>query len=341
MATVKDIAKLAGVSTATVSRALAEPEKVATATRIKIEKIATQAGYSPNAIARSLRTNETRTIVVIVPDISNSFFAEVIKGIETVAQKNNYKVLVGDSGHDLAHAQKYLELINSKQAEGVLLLSADLPLDAVVKENGEPRFPIVMACEFYEGSSIPSVHIDNEFSSRMAIESLIQMGHQKIATITGPISNPLCKGRLKGYESALENAEIVIHKPWILHGDFSFDSGYRLAGQLLAKDDVPTAVFCQNDEMAIGVLKMAREMSVQVPKQLSVIGFDNISFSEYCTPELTTIHQPRRLMGETAMKLLLDILGDKKPNPEMTLPTQYLVRSSTASPPMMSRNLPK
>lgn len=337
MATVKDIARLAGVSTATVSRALAEPEKVAEATRIKVERIAAQAGYSPNAIARSLRTSESRTIVAVVPDIANQFFAEVIKGIEIVAQKSNYKLLIGDTGHDLARANKYIELINSKQADGVLLLTAELPKEMVLRADGSPRFPVVMACEFYQGSAIPSVHIDNEYSARIAIESLVQMGHYRIATMTGPMINPLCTGRLKGYRTALKKAKINLRKDWIVNGDFSFESGYQLAAKLLEGDDIPTAIFCHNDEMAIGVLKMAKEMSIHVPRRLSVVGFDNTAFSEYCTPELTTIHQPRRLIGETAMKLLMDLLAGKKPNPEMTLPTQYLVRGSTASPPMELR----
>lgn len=337
MATVKDIARLAGVSTATVSRALAEPEKVAQATRIKVERIAAEVGYSPNAIARSLRTSESRTIVAIVPDIANQFFSEVLKGIEITAQKSNYKLLIGDTGHDLTRAKKYIELINSKQADGVLLLTGELPVEWVMQANGDPRFPVVMACEFYQGSTIPSVHIDNEYSSQMAVESLIQMGHYRIATITGPAENPLCMGRLKGYKAALEKAQIDGVQNWIVSGDFSFESGYRLAAELLTGENIPTAIFCQNDEMAIGVLKMAKELSIPVPRRLSVVGFDNIPFSEFCTPELTTIHQPRRLIGETAMKLLLDILAEKKPNPEMTLPTQYLVRGSTASPPMELR----
>lgn len=337
MATVKDIARLAGVSTATVSRALAEPEKVADATRIKIERIAEQVGYSPNAIARSLRTSESRTIVAIVPDIANHFFAEVLKGIEITAQKSNYKLLIGDTGHDLNRAKKYIDLISSKQADGVLLLTAELPKELILLENGSPRFPVVTACEFYRGTTIPSVHIDNEYSAQMAIESLIQMGHYRIATITGPMKNPLCTGRLKGYKAGLKKAQIGIVKSWVVNGDFSFKSGYQLAAQLLKGNDIPTAIFCHNDEMAIGVLKKAKELAIHVPRRLSVVGFDNLPFSEYCTPELTTIHQPCRLIGETAMKLLLDILADKKPNPEMTLPTQYLVRGSTASPPMELR----
>ncbi len=337
MATVKDIARLAGVSTATVSRALAEPEKVAEATRLKIEAIAADVGYSPNAMARSLRTNESRTVVVIVPDVSNLFFTDIIKGIEAVAHKSKYKVLIGDANNDLERGMGYLELISSKQADGVLLLSSLLPLSALLDKNNKPRFPLVMACERYREANIPSVHIDNEYSARIAVESLIQMGHHKIATITGPANNPLCEDRLTGYHRALAQAQIKQTNGYVRAGDFSFASGYRCAEKLLSMDDRPSAICCHNDEMAIGVLKRAREMSFNVPRQLSVVGFDNIIFSEFCTPELTTVHQPRELIGETAMKLMLDILADRKPNPEMTLPTQYLVRGSTASPPMEMR----
>ncbi|WP_022953922.1 LacI family DNA-binding transcriptional regulator [Leucothrix mucor] len=336
MATVKDVARLAGVSTATVSRALAAPDKVAEATRVRVERAAAQVGYSPNANARSLRTNESKTIVVIIPDISNLFFTEVIKGVEDIAQKYGYKVLVGDFNHDLTRGQRYLELISSRQADGVLLLSAELPIELILDEEGESRFPIVTACEFYKDSGIPSVRVDNEYSVQAATKSLLEMGHTKIAMITGPMENPLCSDRLRGFERALAQTKIVTPAHYVVSGDFTLASGYKLGGQLLSLDDRPQAIFCHNDEMAIGVLKVAREMQINVPKALSVVGFDNTAFSEYCSPELTTIHQPRRLIGETAMKLLLDILAQRKPNPEMVLPTQYLVRGSTASPQIES-----
>ncbi|EPJ43562.1 MAG: periplasmic-binding protein/LacI transcriptional regulator [Osedax symbiont Rs2] len=337
MATVKDIAKLAGVSTATVSRALANPQKVTDATKLKVQNAADQLGYAPNAIARSLRTQESKTIVVILPDIGNQFFTDIIKGIEQIAHKNAYKVLLGDAGNDVDRATKYLDLVYSKQADGVLSLTADLPIDKLVDDNAQAKFPLVMACEYYWDAAIPSVHIDNEYSARLVIESLVQMGHYKIACITGASGNSISIARMQGFRDSMRKWGLQIPEQYIVEGDYSLLSGYEIAAELLSLHDRPTAIFCHNDEMAIGVLKRAREIGVKVPQQLSVVGFDNIPFCEYCTPELSTVHQPRQLIGETAMKLLLNILSGKKPNPEITLPTQLLIRGTTMPPPLDQR----
>ncbi|MCJ8340845.1 MAG: LacI family transcriptional regulator [Pseudomonadales bacterium] len=337
MATVKDIAKLAGVSTATVSRALANPKKVTDATKLKVQSAADQLGYAPNAIARSLRTQESKTIVVILPDIGNHFFTDIIKGIEQIAHKNAYKVLIGDAGNDVDRATKYLELVYSKQADGVLSLTADIPIANLLDASGKPKFPLVMACEYYPQSAIPSVHIDNEYSARIVLESLVQMGHYKIACITGDRRNSISIARMKGFKDSMKKWRLQIPDQYIAEGDYSLLSGYELAAGLLSLEDRPSAIFCHNDEMAIGVLKRAREMDIKVPEQLSVVGFDNIPFCEYSTPELSTVHQPKQLIGETAMKLLLNILSGKKPNPEITLPTQLIVRGTTMPPPLDQR----
>ena len=337
MATVKDIAKLAGVSTATVSRALADPQKVTDATKLKVQAAAQQLGYAPNAIARSLRTQESRTIVVILPDIGNHFFTDIIKGIEQIAHKNAYKVLIGDAGNDVERAKKYLELVHSKQVDGVLSLTADIPIDSFLDQAGKAKFPLVMACEYYPESTIPSVHIDNEYSARLVLENLVQMGHYKIACITGSSNNPISIARVKGFTDCMNKWALPLPVEYIVEGDYSLLSGYQVAGELLSLEDRPSAIFCHNDEMAIGVLKRAREMNIRVPEELSVVGFDNIPFCEYSTPQLSTVHQPKQLIGETAMKLLLNILSGKKPNPEITLPTQLIVRGTTMPPPLDQR----
>lgn len=337
MPTVKDVARIAGVSTATVSRALSSPDKVTEATRKKVEQAAEQAGYAPNGMARSLRRNEAKTLVAVLPNLSNSFFTEIINGIEAFAHNRGYKLLVGDAGHDDSRAQGYFDLVSSKQADGVICLTSAIPPNLLLDAQGTPRFPLVMACEYYRDTVIPTVNIDNAYSARKAVEYLILMGHHKIATITGEHSNPLCQARLSGYQSALTHYKIKVPGYWVLEGEFTFNSGYNLGRQLLSSTDPPSAVFCQSDEMAIGLLRAAREMKVKVPENLSVIGFDNIEFAEYADPMLTTVHQPRRLIGETAVKLLLDILAGKKPNPEMTLPTQLIVRDSSCPPPMDQR----
>ena len=337
MATVKDIAKLAGVSTATVSRALANPEKVTDSTKKKVEQAAAQLGYAPNAIARSLRTQESKTIVVIIPDIGNHFFSDIIKGIELIAHKKGYQVLVGDADRDIVRARKYIDLVYSKQADGVLSLTSEIPIEQIIDEQGQTKFPLVVACENYPGSNIPSVHIDQEFSASSVIESLIQMGHYKIACIRGADRNPISESRLKGVQTCMAKWQLRMPDEYIGVGDYTLLSGYEVAEQLLTLEDRPPAIFCFNDEMAIGVIRRATEMGIKIPEQLSIVGFDNIPFSEYCTPQLTTVHQPRQLIGESAMKLLLSILSGKKPNPEITLPAQLIFRGTTMPPPIEQR----
>jgi len=337
MATVKDIAKLAGVSTATVSRALANPEKVTDSTKKKVENAATQLGYAPNAIARSLRTQESKTVVVILPDISNHFFTDIIKGIEAVAHNKGYKVLIGDADFSISRVNKYLELVYSKQADGVLSLTADIPIAQIIDDEGKAKFPLVMACEHFKNLAIPSVHIDNEYSAINVIESLIQMGHFKIACITGQSGNSISRSRLVGVKTCMEKWHLEQPDVYVEEGDYSLLSGFEAAEKLLNLADRPTAIFCFNDEMAIGVIKCATQMGIEIPQELSIVGFDNIPFSEYCSPQLTTVHQPRQLIGESAMKLLLSILSGKKPNPEITLPAQLILRETTMPPPIDKR----
>lgn len=331
MPTIKDVAKAAGCSTATVSRALANPEKVSSSTRQRVAQAVAEVGYSPNAAARNLRRSESRTIVVILPDIANPFFSQVISGLESAAHKAGYQVLLGDAAHDPARVQSYFNLVPSNQADGIILLTTEVPMALIKERQASSGFPLVMACEYFDNLSVPTIHIDNEQAADKAIEYLVSLGHHQIATITGPIQNPMCQDRLNGYRKGLADAGLDYKPEWIAEGDFTFHSGYEQGRALLRNTtDRPTAVFCQNDEMAIGVLKAARDMGITVPERLSVIGFDDIGFSQYCEPELTTVHQPRDDIGRNAMRLLLDLLKKDQPPSDQTLKTHLIVRNSTA-----------
>lgn len=334
MPTIKDVARAANCSTATVSRALANPEKVSDATRQRVAQAVAEVGYSLNAAARNLRRSESRTIVVILPDIANPFFSEVISGLESVAHQAGYQVLLGDAGHNPERVKSYFNLVPSNQADGILLLTTEVPMALVKERQADSGFPLVVACEYFDNLSLPTIHIDNEQAANRATEYLISLGHRAIATLSGPGGNPICKDRLSGYRRGLASAGIEVQPDWILEGDFSFHSGYEQGRILLQRDrQRPSAIFCQNDEMAIGVLKAARDLDIRVPEQLSVIGFDDIGFSQYCEPELTTVHQPRQAIGRTAMRLLLDILKDRNVPFDQTLKTQLIVRGSTGRAP--------
>ncbi|MBD3896827.1 substrate-binding domain-containing protein [Halomonas sp. ML-15] len=329
MPTIKDVARVAGCSTATVSRALANPEKVSDTTRERVALAIAEVGYAPNVAARNLRRAESKTIVALLPDISNPFFSEIINGMEEVAHQAGYQVLIGDCEHDPARAEAYFELLPTNQADGILLLTAEVPAVLVRQADGQSSFPLVMACEFFTDIDLPTVAIDNHQAACHAIDYLISLGHRRIATLSGPAANPICKERVRGYRGTLA-AHGLSAEAHIVEGDFGFRSGYQQGLALLDPAQArPTAIFCHSDEMAIGVLKAARQLGLAVPGQLSVVGFDNIGFSEYCEPELTTISQPRNEIGQQAMQLLLGLMRDKPVVRHQTLSTQLIVRKST------------
>lgn len=327
MPTMKDVAKIAGVSTATVSRAMMNPERVSEKTRLKVEQAIAESGFSPNAVARSLRRSESKTVVIIVPDIANMFFANIVRGIQSVALRAGYKVLLGDSIHTVEQAKLYLDLVSSKQADGIISLTSELPKE--IRQG--TSIPMVMACEYFPNFPIPTVRVDNRYSAQKAVTYLLDIGHKKIGCISGPVENPLCIDRKAGYVDSLLKAGVPIDDRVFEEGDFSFQSGYS-AFMRLHQHYPMTALFCFNDMMALGAMKAAMQLGIKVPEELSIIGFDDLLFSEYINPELTTIRQPQEDIGQTAMKVMLNILNGGKVNQDTVIPTQLLVRSSCCPP---------
>jgi len=334
MATMKDVAQLAGVSTATVSRALMNPEKVSVSTRKRVETAVLEAGYSPNTLARNLRRNESKTIITIVPDICDPYFAEIIRGIEDAAVENDYLVLLGDSGQRKKRESSFVNLVFTKQADGMLLLGTDHPFD-VSKPEQKNLPPMVMACEFAPELELPTVHIDNLTSAFEAVNYLAQLGHKRIAQISGPTTATLCKFRQQGYQQALRRAGVSMNPAYSTVGDFTFEAGAQAVRQLLALPEQPTAIFCHNDAMAIGAIQEAKKLGLRVPQDLSIVGFDDIQFAQYCDPPLTTISQPRYEIGRQAMLMMLDLLkGNDVQAGSRLLEAKLVVRGSTAPPRM-------
>ena len=334
MATMKDVAQLAGVSTATVSRALMTPEKVSVSTRKRVETAVLEAGYSPNTLARNLRRNESKTIITIVPDICDPYFVEIIRGIEDAAVENDYLVLLGDSGQQKKRESSFVNLVFTKQADGMLLLGTDHPFD-VSKPEQKNLPPMVMACEFAPELELPTVHIDNLTSAFEAVNYLAQLGHKRIAQISGPTTATLCKFRQQGYQQALRRAGVSMNPAYSAVGDFTFEAGAQAVRQLLALPEQPTAIFCHNDAMAIGAIQEAKKLGLRVPQDLSIVGFDDIQFAQYCDPPLTTISQPRYEIGRQAMLMMLDLLkGNDVQAGSRLLEAKLVVRGSTAPPRM-------
>ncbi|MFQ3230083.1 LacI family DNA-binding transcriptional regulator [Reinekea sp.] len=334
MYTLKDVAKQAGVSTATASRALSNPDKVNVVTREKVHAVAKKLGYSINIMARSLRKQESKTILVILPDIGDSFFYEIIHGIEAIAHKAGYSLLLGDARKSQARTSSFMDLFISRQVDGIILLTAEVDISSLATQSGNREMPIVMTSEYFPGSPYSDVQIENEQSAARAVQYLCNLGHSSIATITGPSSSTISFERHLGYQLALNRMQLPLREDYILEGNFSFQSGYDLGRTLLLSEDPPTAIFCQNDAMAIGVLNIAKELNVAIPSQLSVVGFDNIQFGEYCEPALTTVQQPRYEIGKRTMNLLLDQLHGNKAIQHISFPTQLVVRHSAGPVPI-------
>ncbi|MLK19772.1 DNA-binding transcriptional regulator CytR [Salmonella enterica subsp. enterica] len=332
-ATMKDVALKAKVSTATVSRALMNPDKVSQSTRSRVEQAALEVGYFPQSMGRNVKRNESRTILVIVPDICDPFFSEIIRGIEVTAAEQGYLVLIGDCAHQNQKEKTFLNLIITKQIDGMVLLSSRLPFDASVEEQRNLP-PMVMSNEFAPELELPTVHIDNLTAAFNAMNYLLDLGHKRIGCIAGPEDMPLCHYRLQGYVQALRRSGIVVDLHYIARGDFTFEAGANALKQLLEQPLPPTAVFCHSDVMAQGALSWAKRQGLKVPDDLSIIGFDNIALAEFCDPPLTTVAQPRFDIGREAMLLLLDQMqGQNVSSGSRLMDCELIIRGSTRALP--------
>ena len=332
MSNIHAVAKRAGVSTATVSRVLSRPDVVAPGTRQKVLKAVEHLGYTPNSAAQHLRTRRSAKILVTVPDISNPFFSLILQGIEEAAQREGYAVLLGDTQHNEAREERYALMLRRSEADGLIFLGHRLPKVAaeLIRLMAPQCAPVVNGCEFSPGLGVPGVHIDNAKAAAEAMDHLYALGHRRIGVVTGPLDSPLSVDRLRG-TTACAQAHGAGARLAVMTGDFSIDSGAAAARELLDRPERPTAVFCFNDEMAIGAIDAARRRGVKVPAELSVVGFDDIRFARHIDPPLTTIAQPMREIGHGTVALLLEILaGRRTPPASVTLPHRLVVRGSTA-----------
>lgn len=326
-ATIRSVAKAAGVSIATISRALHEPERLRPATRAKVEAVVRGLGYTPNVQARNLRTSQTKLIIAITPDIANPFCAEVVRGIEKVAHQNGYSVLLGDTEFDTSREEKYADLVRARQADGLI---TTLPRIPRLVANG--RNPIVhVGGDLGAAPDITSVSVDSVAGATAATDYLVALGHRKIAFVRGPDGSVICEEREAGFRQALKKAGVDVDPRLIVGGDFSPDAGIRAVETLTARNVKFTAVFCSNDEMAFGAISAIRASGRRVPNDVSVVGFDDIRFARYFDPPLTTVAQPMKEIGMEAARLLLDILSGKNPPTlKRVFPTQLIVRATTA-----------
>ncbi|MBC04914.1 LacI family DNA-binding transcriptional regulator [Thalassospira sp.] len=338
IATIEDVARHAGVSIATVSRALHKPDVVSENTREKVQSAIAATGYTANVMARNLRLNRSGMILLLVPDIGNPFFSAILSGIEKGASQAGYNVLIGDTQNDPEREATYAAYLRSNQADAMILLNGRLPV-ALANAPANATPPVVIACERIPGCALPTVIIDNDEAAFVATRHLTDLGHHRIAHVAGPAKNILTIDRIAGYRRALETAGITVDPDLIYTGDFSIDSGITAGRALLADPKTrPTAVFCSSDGMAIGVIVAAKEQGLRIPEDLSVVGFDDIPHAAAYDPPITTVRQPRRRLGEQAIALLLERLGSKLPlaaddSGPSIIPTELIIRQSSGPCP--------
>lgn len=331
---IRDVAEAAGVSTATVSRALSSPEMVSQETRANVLKAVEATGYRINHAARNLRRRQTGGIVVLVPNLANPFFSQILSGVADAMSLSGYNVLIADTQR-ADGGELMLDYLHNNRADGLIVLDAGLP--EAVLAGGQARAhhpPIVFACEWQEGDGRASVTIDNAHGARLAVRHLVALGHSRIGHLMGPPENILTITRAAGTRQALADHGLAVREDWFFAGDFSLASGAMAAQRWLALEERPSAVFCASDAMAGGFIGALHRAGIKVPQDVSVVGFDDIEIAAHLVPALTTIAQPRRLIGETAARRLLALIGEAAPSGQSQeiLPVELVVRASTGAP---------
>ena len=334
--TIKDVAEKAGLSVSTVSLVLNhKPHRISEETRQRVLQVARELNYHPNRMAVSLIKNRTNTIGLLIPDITNMFFAEIAKGAEVGCQELGYSMILCNTNDNPQKDIDYVNVLLERGVDGIIFVMA------VNSSNNKAREcydllrqfekPVVLVDRTVEDLELPSVSTDNELGGYLATRHLLELGHRRIGCITGPMGSQSSKRRLFGYIRALQEYAVPFRAELVAEGNYHADSGYRLSRRLL-KSGV-TAILACNDMMSYGVYRRARRERLRIPEDLSVVGFDDVTFSEMAEVPLTTVAQPAYRIGRASVEKLLELLQNGTLS-ERTLvfPPELIVRRSTAPP---------
>lgn len=329
---ITDVARRAGVSISTVSRVLNDSDyPVRPETRQKVLEAIKELRFRPNELARSLLLKQTHTIGLIVPDISNPYYPELSLGLEATASEHGYAVIFCNTNRRPEKVEYYLDVLLQKRADGIIIAGGGtdltqisdriLGLDTKIALVGRHHLPF------------PSVQVDNFGAAREATSHLLNLGHRRIAFISGPPNLTSVQDRLAGYKASLEERRISEDDRLICEGDFGAESGYSATLSLLRGDPTPTAIFAANDRMAISAMAAAADLGLRVPNDLTVVGFDDIITASLVRPALTTVSLPAYEIGTSAMRLMLKLLEGEECPKTVWLPTEVVVRQSSGPPP--------
>ena len=332
VATIKDVAQKANVGLGTVSRVLNNHPSVKEETKAKVLRAMEQLEYNPNAIARSLKVQKTRSIGVIIPDISSAFFPEVVRGIEDVASHYKYTIILSNVDLDREKEKVCLNMLMEKKVDGIIFISNTID-EELHEAFSKINIPIVLVSTRDPRRVYKSVIIDNEVAAYKAVDYLCQLGHRDIAMIAGKKNDPNAGiPRVEGYKRALENHSIPFQQSKIYYGDYQYQSGFEQMEEILKKKNIPSAVFVASDSMAMGAAYAALKNGYALPEDLSIVGFDGLEMAKYFHPAITTIKQPRYQMGAKGMEMLIRLIKHETVElDELILDFELVIRDSCRS----------
>lgn len=334
--TMRDVARLAGVSTTTVSAVVNETVVVSPKRKSKVLDAMAALDYYPDAVARSLKTGRTYVVGVVVPDITNAFYPEVVRGVEEAARSAGYSVVLCDSSEDRESESRHLATLFSRRVDGVLLAccAESTAYETMVRR----RFPMVFIDRLPIAATEGTVSTDNVHAGYIAAKHLIELGHTRIAMVAGNLALSPHRDRLEGFRKAMQESHLPIRDEFLIYGDVQVENGWRGARQLLSFSPAPTAIMVNNNKLLLGVVQALEELKIRVPTHLSVLGFDDYIWNRYFNPSLTAVAQPTYEMGKRAFELLLKIINPRSDSDSaeknIRLLAELRVRNSSAPPPV-------
>ena len=328
-----EVARIAGVSISTVSRCLNDPGKVGKKTLARVRKVIDEINFSPNMLAQSFRRGKTNIVMIVVHEIGNPFFLEIIEGIRSVLD-GRYSLVLTESRSSLTENNNFIDMLVAKQVEGVILICSLLPFSKKLFEMEKSRrLPVVIGLEpvSEELNKLPSVHINNFQAAFDATSYLITLGHTDIVLVSGPKNSYVTKDRELGFTKAMKHAGIKISGNSILYSDLTVNGGVNAASDILRRSILPSAIFCANDDMALGCMSALERSGIKIPNQISIMGFDDMRYAGIANPPLSTVAQPTREIGMNAAKRLLKAIEAPDENDRLVeiLPHRIVIRQST------------
>ena len=310
MATIKDVAKMAGVSTTTVSHVINKTRFVAKETEEAVMQAIKSLKYSPSAVARSLKVNTTKSIGMIVTTSESPYFAEIIHAVEDHCYRQGYSLFLCNTQNDPEKIKNHVEMLTKKRVDGLLVMCSEYTQHSLDVLSGFSSVPMVVMD--WGPNADTDIIEDNSFNGGyIATKHLIDCGHKAIGLIAGEFDKTTARTRYEGFVKAMNEANLPIHENWIMEGFFEPEDGYECMNKILVQDNLPTAVFCCNDVMALGAISAITEKGLRVPDDISIIGYDNIHSSRFYAPPLTTIHQSKSRLGAQAVNLLFERIANK------------------------------